>query len=210
MKARSKSNGFRRGDWRSRAREAKPECGSVRQTGLMLTSTAIAAADRQPVGCAVLVIVLLSLLLWAILLILLWRLFVTEGLSDIQENIKCGFVTRSCISAIHSVRGIAAAGFNRLRRTGKAWLIVTSAQRCAISRRVIEVHWKRATTEAVARRVACNCYRLGIKVQCAGGDGDARYLVGRSWDARANHPDDWACCSVGVEHEASRYSARRR
>jgi hypothetical protein len=34
-----------------------------------------------------LVIVLLSLLLWAILLILLWRLFDTESVADFQENI---------------------------------------------------------------------------------------------------------------------------
>jgi len=89
----------------------------------MPTSTAIGAWDRLPVGCAVLVIVLLSLLLWAILLILLWRLFVTEGIADIQEDIKSGFVTRSCVSATHSVRGIAADGFNGLHRTGKAGLI---------------------------------------------------------------------------------------
>ena len=74
----------------SRAREAKPECGSVRQTDLMLTSTAIGAWDRLPVGYAMLVIVLLSLLLWAILLILLWRLFDTESVADFQENISAG------------------------------------------------------------------------------------------------------------------------
>ncbi len=34
-----------------------------------------------------LVIVLLSLLLWAILLILLWQLFDTESAADFQENI---------------------------------------------------------------------------------------------------------------------------
>jgi hypothetical protein len=37
-----------------------------------------------------LVIVLLSLLLWAILLILLWRLFDTESVADFQENISAG------------------------------------------------------------------------------------------------------------------------
>jgi putative ABC transport system ATP-binding protein len=39
----------------------------------MLTSTAIGAWDSLPVGYAMLVIVLLSLILWAILLTLLWR-----------------------------------------------------------------------------------------------------------------------------------------
>ena len=89
----------------------------------MRTSAAIGAGDRWHVGCVVLVVVLLSLLLWAMLMILLWRLFVTEGIADIQEDIKSGLVTRSCVSAIHSVRVIAAAGFNGLHRTGKAGLI---------------------------------------------------------------------------------------
>jgi len=57
----------------------------------MLTSTAIVAWDRLPVGYAVLVIVLLSLLLWAILLILLWRLFATESVPEFQENIGAGW-----------------------------------------------------------------------------------------------------------------------
>ena len=38
-----------------------------------------------------LVIVLLLLLLWAILLILLWRLFDTESVADFQENINAGW-----------------------------------------------------------------------------------------------------------------------
>src|SRR5260370_18752921 len=86
-KARSKSNGSRGGSWRSRAREAKRERGGVRQTDLMHTSISIGAWDRLPVGYAMLVIVLLSLLLWAILLILLWQLFDTESAADFQENI---------------------------------------------------------------------------------------------------------------------------
>ena len=45
----------------------------------MLTSAASGAGDGWPVGCAVLVAVLLSLLLWAMLLVLLWQLFSTEG-----------------------------------------------------------------------------------------------------------------------------------
>jgi hypothetical protein len=54
----------------------------------MLTSTAIGAGDQLPVGWAVLVIILLSLLLWAIVLILLWRLFDTESVADFRVNIK--------------------------------------------------------------------------------------------------------------------------
>jgi hypothetical protein len=53
----------------------------------MHTSIAIGAWDRLPLGYAMLVIVLLSLLLWAILLILLWQLFDTESAADFQENI---------------------------------------------------------------------------------------------------------------------------
>jgi hypothetical protein len=56
----------------------------------MLTCTAIGAWDRLPVGYAMLVIVLLSLLLWAIMLILLWRLFDTQSVDDFQENISVG------------------------------------------------------------------------------------------------------------------------
>jgi hypothetical protein len=54
---------------------------------LMHTSIAIGAWEPLPVGYAMLVIVLLSLLLWAILLILLWQLFDTESAADFQENI---------------------------------------------------------------------------------------------------------------------------
>jgi hypothetical protein len=49
--------------------------------------TAIGGWDRLPGGYAMLITVLLSLLLWAILLILLWRLFDTERVADFQENI---------------------------------------------------------------------------------------------------------------------------
>jgi hypothetical protein len=52
--------------------------------------TAIGAQVEGPIGCAVLVAILLSLLLWAILLILLWRLFGTEGGTDFQETLKAG------------------------------------------------------------------------------------------------------------------------
>jgi hypothetical protein len=90
----------------------------------MLTSAAIGAGDRWPVRCALLVAVLLSLLLWAILWILLWRLFATKGVTDFQQNIKRRLVIRSCFSAIHrGRRGIAAAGFNGLHRTGNTGLI---------------------------------------------------------------------------------------
>jgi hypothetical protein len=54
----------------------------------MLTSTAIGAGDQLPVGWAVLVIVLLSLLIWAILMILIWRLFDTKSVADFLENIE--------------------------------------------------------------------------------------------------------------------------
>ena len=74
------------GSWKSRGREAKTGTRTVRQTDLMLTSTAIVAGDRWPVGCAVLVVALLSLLLWALLWILLWQLFSTPGGADLQEN----------------------------------------------------------------------------------------------------------------------------
>ena len=85
----------------------------------MLTSAAIGAGDRWPVGCALLVVVVLSLLLWAILWILVWRLFGTEGFADFQQNIKLRLVIRPCFSAIHNGRRrIAAAGFNSLDRTG--------------------------------------------------------------------------------------------
>jgi hypothetical protein len=90
----------------------------------MLTSAAIGAGDRWPVGCALLVAVLLSLFLWAILWILLWRLFGTEGVADFQQNIKHRLVIRSCFSATHNGRrGIAAAGFAGLHRTGNTGLI---------------------------------------------------------------------------------------
>jgi hypothetical protein len=90
----------------------------------MLTSTAIVDEDRWPVGCAVLVVVLLSLLLWALLWILLWRLFNTPSGAAFQENIRSRLEIRSCFSAIHSGRrGIAAAGFNELYRTGNTELI---------------------------------------------------------------------------------------
>ena len=90
----------------------------------MLTSTAIVAGDRWPVGCAVLVVVLLSLLLWALLWILLWQLFSTPSGADFQKNIRRRLAIRSCFSAIHSGRrGIAAAGFNGLHRTGNTGLI---------------------------------------------------------------------------------------
>jgi len=52
----------------------------------MPTSTAIGAWDRLPVGCAVLVIVLLSLLLWAISWFLLWRLFGTEEVAHLTPS----------------------------------------------------------------------------------------------------------------------------
>src|SRR6516225_4978438 len=39
---------------------------------------------------------------------------------------------------------------------------------------------------------------------------DARFRVGRRLDARSKYSDDGACCSVGVEHEASRSSAEQR
>ena len=90
----------------------------------MLTSAAIGAEDRWPVGCALLVTVLLSLLLWAILWILLWGLFGTEGVADSQQNIKHRLAICSCFSAIRNGRrGIAAAGLNRLHRTGNTRLI---------------------------------------------------------------------------------------
>jgi hypothetical protein len=56
----------------------------------MLTSAAIGACDRLPVGCAVLGVVLLSLLLWAILLILLWQLFGTQSVGDFQKTLNAG------------------------------------------------------------------------------------------------------------------------
>jgi hypothetical protein len=93
-----------RTSWKSGAREAKPERRSVRRIDIMLISTAIGAGDRLPVGCTVLVIVLLSLLLWAVLWLLLWRLFGTEGVADLHQNIKRRLVIRSCFSAIHSGR----------------------------------------------------------------------------------------------------------
>jgi len=90
----------------------------------MLISTAIVAGDRWPVGCALLVVVLVSLLLWALLWILLWQLFSTPSGADFQENMRCRLVIRSCFPAIHSGhRGIAAAGFNDLHRTGNTGLI---------------------------------------------------------------------------------------
>ena len=42
----------------------------------------------MPAGYAILVIVLLSLLLWAILLMLRWRLFDTESFANFQENLS--------------------------------------------------------------------------------------------------------------------------
>ena len=90
----------------------------------MLISTAIGAGDRLPIGCAVLVIVLLSLLLWAISWFLLWRLFGTESVAHFQQNTKRRLVIRSGFSTIHSGRrGISAAGFNGLYRTGNTGLI---------------------------------------------------------------------------------------
>ncbi len=60
-----------------------------------------------------LVLVLLSLLLWAMLLILLWQLFGTERVADFQENTKRRLLLRSYFPAIHSDRlEIAAVGFN--------------------------------------------------------------------------------------------------
>ena len=50
----------------------------------------IGAGDRLPAGCEVLVIVLLSLLLWAILLILLGRSFDTESVADFRETLNVG------------------------------------------------------------------------------------------------------------------------
>jgi len=86
----------------------------------MLVSTAIGAGDRLPVGYAMLVIVLLSLLLWAIALILLWRLFDAERVGDFQESTKRRLMLRSWFPAIHSGRlGIAAAGFKGLHGAGK-------------------------------------------------------------------------------------------
>ena len=64
------------------------QAGKVRTIDLMLTATAMGAWDRLPAGCAVLVIVLLSFLLWAILGILFWRLFGTERVADFQQDIK--------------------------------------------------------------------------------------------------------------------------
>jgi hypothetical protein len=58
------------------------------------------AGDRLPVGCAVLVIIALSLLLWAILLILLLRLF--DAVADYRGNMKRRAVIPSCRSAIHN------------------------------------------------------------------------------------------------------------
>ena len=102
----------------------------------MLTTTAIGAGDRLPVGRAVLVIVLLSLLLWAILLMPLWRLFDIERVADFRENIKRQLVIRSYLSAIHSGRrGISAAGFNGLHRTGKTGLMGLAARHLSTSYR---------------------------------------------------------------------------
>src|SRR6516225_9259416 len=118
-KARLRSSGLCDGSWKSRAREAEPGVQF-----LMLTSTAIVAGDRWPVGCALLVVVLLSLLLWALLWILLWQLFSTPSGADFQENIRRRLKIRSCFPAIRSgCRGIAAAGFNGLHLTGNTGLI---------------------------------------------------------------------------------------
>jgi hypothetical protein len=51
----------------------------------VLAADQIGTAERLPVGYAVLVIVVLILLLWAILLILLWGSSRTEGLSNIRR-----------------------------------------------------------------------------------------------------------------------------
>jgi hypothetical protein len=63
----------------------------------VLAADQIGTAERLPVGYAVLVIVVLILLLWAILLILLWGSSRTEGLSNIRRWLQ----TRP----IHSGRG---------------------------------------------------------------------------------------------------------
>jgi len=102
----------------------------------MLTSTAIGAGDRLPVGCAVLVIILLSLLLWAILLIPLWQLFDIESVAEFRENIKGQLVIRSRFSGVHSSRrGISAAGFNGLQRMGKTGLMRLAARHLSTSYR---------------------------------------------------------------------------
>src|SRR6516225_8685114 len=123
-KPRLRSNGLCDGSWKRCVREAKTGAGTVRQTGLMLTSTAIAAEDRWPVGCALLAVVLVSLLLWALLWILLWQLFSTPSGADFQEDIRRRLKIRSCFPAIRSgCSGIAAAGFNGLHLTGNTGLI---------------------------------------------------------------------------------------
>jgi hypothetical protein len=52
----------------------------------MATWTAVGAWDTLPVGCAVLVIVLLSLLSWAISWFLLSRLFGTEEVAHLTPS----------------------------------------------------------------------------------------------------------------------------
>jgi len=96
----------------------------------MLTSTAqlvldhVDAGDRLPVGCAVLVAILLSLLLWAILAILLWRLFDAQSFIDFRQNIKRRLVIRSCFSAIYrGRRWIAAAGLRGSTECGQIGLV---------------------------------------------------------------------------------------
>jgi hypothetical protein len=57
----------------------------------------IGAGDRLPFGCALLVIIVLSLLLWAILLILLLRLL--HYIGGAGGDMKRPAVMRSCRSA---------------------------------------------------------------------------------------------------------------
>ena len=60
------------------------------------------------------------MLLWAILWILLWRLFGTEGVADFQQNIKRRLVIRSCFLAIHNGRrGIAPLSVRHQRLVEK-------------------------------------------------------------------------------------------
>src|SRR5437879_3776096 len=61
--------------------------------------------DRLPVGCAVLLVIPVSLLLWAVVWLLLWRLFGTGRAVDFQQNLRRRFVIRSCFSAIAGVAG---------------------------------------------------------------------------------------------------------
>jgi hypothetical protein len=64
----------------------------------VLTPANVGAGDRLPVGCAVLVIVALSLLLWVILLIPLLWLF--HGIADVR-----GTTSRRAGSAVGKLAG---------------------------------------------------------------------------------------------------------